>query len=396
MGQFGRSPIRRAWFFCAFPALTLNYLGQAALIVRSPDTIRNPFYLLVPGWGQLPMVVLATLATVIASQAVISGSFSVTRQAMQLGFLPRLTIRHTSSHHEGRIYVPAANWALYVAVIALVIGFGSATALGSAYGVAVTGTFLLNTILFLAVAHLLWRTRPALIVLGAVVFGTVELAFFSSTLTKIVHGGWVPLAIAAVAFTLLTTWHRGREIVIQKRSRKEGSMHDFVAALRSKGSEIERVPGTAVFLNADARTTPMALRANFAHNHVLHENVVVLTVSVERVPHVREQDRLKADDLGDPEDGITLINARLGYHDSADIPALLGLAVKGGLLEHDCDLDRASYFLSRTGLARSNAPGMPRWRKRVFLVLWHNSASPIEYFRLPEERTVTVGEQIEI
>ena len=396
MGQFGRSPIRRAWFSIVFPALTLNYLGQAALIVRSPDTIQNPFYLLVPGWGQLPMVVLATVATVIASQAVISGSFSVTRQAMQLGFLPRMTIRHTSSHQEGRIYVPAANWALFAAVIALVVGFGSATALGSAYGVAVTGTFLLNTTLFLAVAHLLWRTRPGLVVLGAVTFGTVELAFFSSTLTKVVHGGWVPLVIAAGVFAVLTTWHRGREIMTEKRTRKEGSLEEFVRGLKSKGPEIDRVPGTAVFLNADPRTTPMALRANLEHNHVLHENVVVLTVTIDRVPQVLDRDRLDADDLGDPDDGIMMMTARLGYHDTADIPALLRLAVDEGLLERSCDLDQASYFVSRTVLVRGTAPGMRRWRERLFLVLWHNSASPIEYFRLPEDRTVTVGEQIQI
>jgi KUP system potassium uptake protein len=396
MGQFGRSPIRRAWFFFVFPALTLNYLGQAALIVRSPDTIRSPFYLLVPGWGQLPMVVLATVATVIASQAVISGSFSVTRQAMQLGFLPRLTIRHTSSRQEGRIYVPATNWALFVAVIALVVGFGSSTALGSAYGVAVTGTFLLNTILFLAVAHVLWRTRPALIALGAVVFGTMELAFFSSTLTKVIHGGWVPLAIAAMAFTVLTTWHRGREIVIQRRGPRTGTLHDFVAAVKSKREPLQRVPGTGVFLNADPGMTPMALRTNFEHNHVLHQNVVVMTIMIDRVPHVPEADRLRGDPLGDPEDGIILINARLGYHDTADIPGLLRLCTIHGLLERDARLDEASYFVSRAVLVRTNARGMRRWRKQLFLVLWHNAASPIEFFRLPEDRTVTVGGQIGI
>ena len=397
MGQFGRSPIHRAWFFCVFPALTLNYLGQAALIVHSPGTIRSPFYLLVPDWGQLPMVILATLATVIASQAVISGTFSVTRQAMQLGFLPRMTIRHTSSHQEGRIYVPVANWALFVAVIALVVGFGSATALGSAYGVAVTGTFLLNTTLFLAVAHLLWRTRRSLIVLGALTFGTVELAFFSSTLTKVVHGGWVPLVIAACVFTVLTTWRRGRETMVEKRASKEGSLEEFVRALKSKRSEIDRVPGTAVFLNADARTTPMALRANLEHNRVLHDIVVVLTVIVDRVPHVPERNRLDADDLGDPDDGITLMSARLGYHDTADIPALLRLAVEDGLLERECDLDEVSYFVSRTALVRgATTRGLLRWRKQLFLVLWRNSASPIEYFRLPENRTVTVGEEIQI
>ncbi len=396
MGQFGRSPIRRAWFGCVFPALTLNYLGQASLIVHSPGSIRSPFYLLVPGWGQLPMVVLATVATVIASEAVIAGTFSVTRQAMQLGFLPRMTIRHTSSRQEGRIYVPAANWALFAAVIALVVGFGSATALGSAYGVAVTGTFLLNTTLFLAVARLLWRARPGVVALGAVAFGTVELAFFSSTLTKVVHGGWVPLVIAACVFAVLTTWRRGREAMIEKRASREGSLEEFVRALKARRAEVARVPGTAVFLNADARTTPMALRANLEHNHVLHETVVVLTVTVDRVPHVPERERLEADDLGDPGDGITLLSARLGYHDTADIPALLRLAVERGLVEGECNLDRASYFVSRTALVRGAAAGMARWRERLFLVLWHNSASPIQYFRLPEDRTVTVGEQIAI
>lgn len=396
MGQFGRSPIRRAWFFLVFPALTLNYLGQAALILRSPDAIRNPFYLLTPGWAQLPMVVLATLATVIASQAVISGAFSVTRQAMQLGFLPRMTVRHTSEHQEGRVYAPAVNWLLFAAVVALVVGFGSSTALGSAYGVAVTGTFILNTILFLAVARLLWHTRPVMIVLGAAVFGTVELAFFSSTLTKVMHGGWVPLVIALGVFIVLMTWRRGWEIVIQNRSRKEGSLADFVTNLKAMRSPVERVSGTAVFLNADPRTTPLALRANFEHNHVLHDNVVVMTVTIERVPHVSEPDRLEADDLGDPEDGITVLHARLGFHDEADIPATLRLAVDQGLLERECDLDEASYFISRTALVRTDAPGMRRWRKRLFMTLWRNAASPIEYFRLAESRTVIMGERVGI
>jgi KUP system potassium uptake protein len=396
MGQFGRSPIRRAWFFLVFPALTLNYLGQASLILGSPAAIRNPFYLLTPGWAQMPMVVLATVATVIASQAVISGTFSVTRQAMQLGFLPRMAIRHTSRRHEGRVYAPGANWLLFAAVIALVVGFGSSTALGSAYGVAVTGTFILNTILFLAVARLLWRTRPALIALGAVVFGSFELAFFSSTLTKVVHGGWVPLAIAACVFVVLMTWRRGREIVVEKRSRKEGTLGDFVQTIRELGSRVSRVQGTGVFLNADVRTTPMALRANFEHNHILHENVVVMTIVVERIPHVPERERLEADELGDPADGICLLTARLGFHDEIDIPATLRLGADQGLLERDMDLDAASYFVSRTALVRTTAPGMRRWRKRLFLVLCHNAASPVEYFRLSENRTVIMGEEVRI
>jgi KUP system potassium uptake protein len=307
-----------------------------------------------------------------------------------------MTIRHTSSRHEGRIYAPAANWLLFAAVLALVVGFGSSTALGSAYGVAVTGTFILNTVLFLAVAGLLWKTRPALIALGAVVFGTVELAFFSSTLTKVIHGGWVPLAIALCVFVLLMTWRRGREIVVRNRSQKEGSLSDFVQTVRENRPPIERVPGTGVFLNADVRTTPLALRANYDHNHVLHENVVVMTIIVERVPHVPEAERLESDPLGDPADGLCLLTARLGFHDEADIPATLRLAASLGLVERQIDFDEASYFLSRTALVRTSAPGMHRWRKRLFLVLWHNAASPIEYFRLAENRTVIMGERVNI
>jgi KUP system potassium uptake protein len=396
MGQFGRSPIRRAWFFIVFPALILNYLGQASLVLGSPDAISNPFFLLTPGWAQMPIVVLATVATVIASQAVISGVFSVTRQAMQLGFLPRMTVRHTSHEHEGRVFVPAANWALCAAVIALVVGFGSSTALGSAYGVAVTGTFILNTILFLAVARLLWNARPALIVLGAVAFLSFELAFFSSTLTKVIHGGWVPLVIALCLFVVLVTWRRGREIVVTNRARTEGSLSDFVQNVRTARHPVERVPGTAVFLNADVRTTPLALRANVDHNHVLHENVVVMTIAVQRVPHVAHDERLAVDPLGDPEDGIILLTARLGFHDEADIPATLRLAAEHGHLERDLDLSQASYFVSRTALVRTDAAGMQRWRKRLFLVLWHNAASPIEFFRLAEGQTVIMGEEVDL
>jgi KUP system potassium uptake protein len=396
MGQFGRSPIRRAWFFVVFPALVLNYLGQAALLLSSPSAISNPFYLLSPKWAQLPMVILATMATVIASQAVISGAFSVTRQAMQLGFLPRMTIRHTSSRHEGRVYAPGANWLLFVAVIALVVGFGSSTALGSAYGVAVTGTFVLNTILFLAVAHVLWKTRPGLVALGAAGFLTVEVAFFASTLTKVVHGGWVPLVIAACVFVVMVTWRQGRQVVIENRARKEGTLGDFVARVRDAKPPVTRVSGTGVYLNADVRMAPMALRANLDHNHVLHENVVVMTIDIERVPHVPEAERLVVDELGDPVDGISLLTAHLGYHDEVDIPATLRLAGEQGLLEREVDLDEASYFVSRTALIRTAAPGLRRLRKRLFLLLWHNAASPIEYFRLSEDRTVLMGEQVRI
>jgi KUP system potassium uptake protein len=396
MGHFGRAPIRRAWFLFVFPALTLNYLAQGALILRSPASISNPFYLLVPNWAQMPMVVLATMATVIASQAVISGVFSVVRQAMQLGFFPRITIRHTSEREEGRIYAPAINWGLFIAVIALVLGFGSSAALASAYGVAVAGTFVLTTILFLAVARVLWRKPRWLIALGAVVFLSVELAFFSASLTKIVHGGWAPLAIAAVTFTLMATWRRGREIVTENRNRKEGPLREFIRDLHAADPPVQRVPGTAVFLNLNPETTPLALRANVEHDHVLHENVVMLSVRVVGDAHVAESARLAVDALGDPSDGITRVAARFGYHDRIDVPATIRLVVDQGLLERDVDPEQISYFISTITPVRTRAPGIARWRKALYTAVSRTTPSPVEYFHLPVDRTINIGEQIEI
>jgi KUP system potassium uptake protein len=396
MGHFGRAPIRRAWFLFVFPALTLNYLAQGALILRSPASISNPFYLLVPNWAQMPMVVLATMATVIASQAVISGVFSVVRQAMQLGFFPRITIRHTSERQEGRIYAPAINWGLFVAVIALVLGFGSSAALASAYGVAVAGTFVLTTILFLAVARVLWRKPRWLIALGAVVFLSVELAFFSASLTKVVHGGWAPLAIAAVTFTLMATWRRGREIVTENRNRKEGPLREFIRDLHAGHPPVQRVPGTAVFLNLNPETTPLALRANVEHLHVMHQNVIMLSVRVVGDAYVAESARLAVDALGDPSDGITRVAARFGYHDRIDVPATIRLVVDQGLLERDVDPEQISYFISTITPVRTRAPGIARWRKALYTAVSRTTPSPVEYFHLPVDRTINIGEQIEI
>jgi KUP system potassium uptake protein len=262
MGHFGRAPIRRAWFLVVFPALTLNYLAQGALILHSPKGVENPFFLLLPSWAQVPMVLLATVATVIASQSVISGAFSVTRQAVQLGFLPRVTFRQTSEQQIGQIYAPVVNRALFVAVVAIVVSFGSSAALASAYGVAVTGTFILNTILFLAVARLMWHKSKRLIALAAIVFLSIEVNFFAANLTKVVHGGWLPLVIAFLVFMVLVTWRRGQEIVTANRSREEGSLREFVEHLDARDFPVVRVPGTAVFLHANPKTTPLALRAN--------------------------------------------------------------------------------------------------------------------------------------
>jgi KUP system potassium uptake protein len=396
MGHFGRAPIRRAWFFLVFPALTLNYLAQGSLVLRSPRAVANPFFLLVPAWAQVPLVVLATVATVIASQSVISGAFSVTRQAAQLGFLPRMRIRQTSQRQIGQVYVPAINRGLFAAVVLLVAGFGSSTALASAYGVAVTGTFMLNTILFLAVARLLWHRPRRLIALGAIVFLGIELAFFSANLTKIVHGGWVPLVIALIAFVVLVTWRKGREIVSANRSREEGPLRAFVKHLDARDFPVVRVPGTAVFLNSNPSTTPLALRANVEHNHVLHKNVVIVSIKTERVPHIADSDRLLPDDLGEGGDGITRLTVRFGFQDDTDVPATLRLANRLGLLEGTCDIDTASYFLSQITIVRSHTPGMSRWRKNLFLTLAHNAADPVEYFRLPEHRTLSIGERIEL
>ncbi|HWF50911.1 MAG TPA: potassium transporter Kup [Solirubrobacteraceae bacterium] len=396
MGHFGRSPIRRAWFIVVLPALTLDYLAQGSLILRNPAAIKNPFFLLLPGWAQVPMVVLATLATVIASQAVISGAFSVTRQAMQLGFLPRLTIRQTSEHEVGQVYAPAVNTALFVIVIAIVLGFRSSNALASAYGVAVTGTFALNTILFLAVARFLWRKPKGWIALFAVVFLTIELTFFAANLTKVVKGGWLPLAIAALAVTLLTTWRKGRQIVTANRIKEEGPIRDFVEYLDSEQCAARRVPGTAVFLNANPKTTPLAFRANVEHNHVIHEHVIIICIDVMRVPHVAKSERLAADRLGHPSDGITGILAHFGFQDDLDIPGTLRLAANADLLEGKIDVRSASYFLSQMTIVATPGGGMSMWRKKLFLFMAHNAANPATYFKLPDDRTVTMGERIEL
>jgi KUP system potassium uptake protein len=394
MGHFGRPAIRRAWFSFVFPALTLNYLGQGSLILRTPAAIENPFFLLMPHWARVPMVLLATVATVIASQAVISGAFSVTRQAVQLGFLPRLRIRHTSEA-EGQVYVPSVNALLFVAVVALVVGFGSSAALASAYGIAVTGTLAIDTILFFVVVRMLWRKPLWLVLSGAAAFLTVDLAFFGANLPKVVQGGWFPLLLAATVFTLLTTWQRGRELVSVKRARAEGLLHDFVEEVRAIEPRIFRAPGTAVCLTAGNLTTPLALRENVDFNHVLHESVVIVSVETRRVPHVPASERVVVDELGYEDDGILHLTIRYGFQDHHDVPAALRLAVDQGL-EVDVDVDNATYFISKITIVRGSDGSMPTWRTTLFLALSRTAASPVEYFGLPEKRIVTMGSYIDV
>ena len=354
MGHFGRPPIRRAWFMAVFPALILNYMGQGALILHDPKAIESPFYLLIPEWGRIPMIVLATVATVIASQAVISGAFSVTRQAVQLGFLPRLTILHTS-REAGQVYVPAVNWGIFVAVVALVVGFGSSARLAAAYGIAVTGTLAIDTVLFFVVVHILWKKPARVAIAGAAAFLVVDLAFFAANVPKIEHGGWFPLAIAALVFIVLTTWQRGREIVTKRRIELEGPLRDFVEEIRDYDQPLQRAPRTGIFLDANPDTTPLALRANVEHNCVLHESVVIVAVRTLNVPHVDEDERVTIDDLGYGDDGITHVTARFGFQDDLDVPRTLRRAAKR--LEGDVDFSTVSYFLSRISIIATDRAG---------------------------------------
>jgi KUP system potassium uptake protein len=395
MGHFGRKPISRVWLLLVFPACILSYLGQGALILGDPGSIRSPFFLLVPGWARLPMVFLAAAATVIASQAVITGAFSVTQQAAQLGYLPRLRVAHTSEERIGQIYVPWVNWALMVAVLTLVVTFKTSTALAYAFGMAVTGTITITTLLFFYIVRHHWRQPLWVVVLGGGFLLSVDLLFFAANLTKFVHGAWFPLLIALVTFTILTTWQRGRELVTRQRQQDEGPLRAFVEQLHAMHPPLRRVPGTAIFLNRGKATTPLAMRANVEHNQILHENVIILSLETRPVPHVPAAKRIVVDDLGYRDDRVTHVTARFGYMDEPNVPALLPLIRKA---DTECRIDdeRLSYFLSTIDLHPGDMPGMSRWRKRLFLATATVTADAAEYFRLPRERTVIIGSRLEI
>jgi KUP system potassium uptake protein len=394
-GHFGTTPIRLSWFGIVFPGVMLCYLGQAALILSHPDTIRNPFYLLVPHWGRFAMVFLATAATIIASQAVISGSYSVAKQAVQLGFLPRLKITNTSKE-AGQIYVPAINWALCIGVAALVLGFRRSSRLAEIYGVAVTGTFILDTVLFLVVGRALWAvSRWKLAAVGALLL-LVELSFFSSNLAKVEHGAWLPLVVALVISFVMITWRRGQGIVTHNRTEKEGSLEEFLERLAAREPPVRRVPGTAIFPNPSKETTPLALRAEVEHAHALHEKVVIVSVDRVSVPHVDRDDRFVVTRMGKGLFHVFHVVDRVGYRDTTHIPEALALARKLGYLERNLDLEHASYFVSRITITPTGAPGMAPWRKKLFVAMARNAASPIEAFGLPGDRTVIMGSQVAV
>jgi KUP system potassium uptake protein len=387
MGHFGRYPVRLAWYALVLPALVLNYLGQGALLLLDPAA-RHPFFLLAPAWALVPLVALSTAAAVIASQALISGSFSITRQAIQLGLAPRLEVEHTSAHGIGQIYVPQVNWALMCATVMIVIGFGSSAALASAYGIAVTLTMIITVLLSYVIMTERWQW-PKPLALGVVaVFLIIDLAFFGANALKILQGGWVTLVVAILLFTLMTTWKTGRRLLAERLMARAIPLADFIETVRAV--KPVRVPGTAVFMTAQPSGTPPALAHNLRHNKVLHEHVIVLTVTTAQQPHVPRHERVSIEALG-----YDLFNVRVqyGFMDDPDVPEALAQARELGLV---VDAEDLTYFLGRETIIVSRRKGMALWREQLFVVMARNAVRATAFFRLPPERVVELGVQVEM
>jgi KUP system potassium uptake protein len=393
MGHFGPRPIRRAWFLVVFPALTLNYLGQAALVERDPSAREGTFYLLVPSWALVPMVVLATAATVIASQAVIAGAFSVSHQAMRMGFLPRMRLVHTSSEEAGQVYVPAVNAVLFAAVLVVMVGFGSSARLAGAYGVAVTATFTITTVLLLAVARERWRWSTGRLVLLGSVLGVLESTYLAANLTKVAHGGWLTLLVAATVFTVMATWRRGRELLVARRTEAEGSLQAVVTEVRT--AALPRVPGIAVYPHPTGTTAPLALRATIDRFTVVHRCVVVMTGRTTAVPHVPWEERITVEPLGEPADGFLHVSVSFGFRDVTDFPEALRRAL-GPTAGPDGVDGEVTWFLSSLSLRPVRRPGTSRWRKRLFIALTRGAAGHGYSLHLPGGRTVVMGADLEI
>lgn len=387
MGHFGRRPIQLVWFAFVLPALVLNYFGQGALLLANPEAVRNPFYMLAPAWALYPMIGLATAATVIASQAVISGAFSVTRQVIQMGYAPRLIIRHTSATEAGQIYIPFVNWTLAVGIALLVLGFQSSSNLAAAYGIAVTGTFAIDTLLLGLVMRVQWDIGPRVTLFVVLTFLTIDLAFFGANIVKIPDGGWFPLIAALMIFTLLVTWKRGREIVMQRLSEKALPLVPFVENIQAYPPT--SVSGTAVFMTADANGVPPALLHNLKHNKVLHERVVILNVRYAEVPYVAADRRLEMTKLAE---GFYHVVIRYGFMDNIDIPMALAECPCGMKF----DLMDTTFFFSRENLIPTHGKGMSIWREHIFAAMARNAASPMSFFQIPANRVVELGAQLEI
>lgn len=388
MGHFGTRPIRLVWFAIVLPALMLNYFGQGALLLEDPEAAHNPFYRLAPAWALYPMIVLATAAAVIASQAVISGAFSLTMQAVQLGFSPRLKINHTSTREFGQIYIPAVNWALMVGCIVIVVGFRSSSNLAAAYGVAVTSTMVITTILFYVVARRLWGWSLVLTAALALFFVIIDLAFFGANIIKVAQGGWFPLLLAALVFVVMTTWKKGRRILNERIQTEAKPLEEFLQAMERRPPT--RVPGTAIFMNGNASRTPPALLHNLEHNKVLHERVLFLTVKTKQILFVAAEERVEVEPLGN---GFHRLKVYYGFMEDPDIPKVLENLRMPGFAYVPQD---TTYFLGRETIIASKRPGMALWREKIFSVISHNATSATAYFCIPPDRVVEMGEQIEI
>jgi KUP system potassium uptake protein len=388
LGHFGKRPIRLAWFAIVLPALLLNYFGQGALLLHTPEAASNLFYRMAPSWALFPLVLLATAATVIASQALISGVFSLTSQAVALGYIPRLTIEHTSAREMGQIYIPAVNWALMASCVALVAGFRTSSNMAAAYGIAVTGTMIITTLLLFVVERKLWGWTLA----GALVFSgfflTIDLAFFGANIVKVAHGGWFPLVVAVFVFTLMTTWQRGRKILYDRIQESSLSDKEFLQSIARHSPP--RVSGTAVFMDRTVEGIPLTLLHNLKHNKVLHERVLILTIATEEVPYVSDESQAEVRELGQ---GVYRIVARYGFMENPDVPELLkSLELPGARF----DLDSATFFLGRETLIATSRPGMAIWRERLFSWMVRNAQGAALFFRLPPNRVVEIGAQIEL
>jgi KUP system potassium uptake protein len=388
MGHFGRRPIRIAWFALVLPGLLLNYLGQGALLLADPSAASSPFYLLAPAWARLPLVGLATMAAIIASQALISGAFSLTRQAIQLGYCPRLDIEYTSADQQGQIYMPQVNWALMVATIGLVIGFGSSSALAAAYGMAVTSTMVITTLLTYLVARRSWGVSRVLAGSLAAFFLVIEMAFFGANVLKVIHGGWFPLVIGALLYACLSTWKKGRALLATRLRARLYPFDRFLADIADRPPL--RVPGTAIFMTSNLTGTPPTLLHNLTHNHVLHERVVLLTVVTSSVPYVGDDARFEQERLGA---GFVRVTLRYGFMEEPDVPAALTAA---GLQGFAFDVGETTFFLGLETLLSTARKGMVRWRERLFAVMSRNAVRATSFFRIPPERVVELGMQIEL
>ncbi|MEO6255568.1 MAG: potassium transporter Kup [Sphingomicrobium sp.] len=392
MGHFGRRPIKVAWIYFVLPALLLNYMGQAAMLLTlnpadAVETVKNPFFYLAPDSLRLPLVLLATAATIIASQAVISGAFSVTQQAIQLGFMPRLRITHTSESAAGQIYIPVINWALMIMVIILVLTFRTSSNLAAAYGIAVTGAMLIDTILIAVVLSRLWNWNRWVVAGLLFLFFTTDFGYLSANLLKVPDGGWFPLLVGAIAFTFLTTWAKGRKLMIDRMQEASLPMEIFI---KSAAGSAARVPGTAVFMTSSGSGVPHALLHNLKHNKVLHERVILLTVRIEDVPYVAEAKRVEAREYSA---GFFRVKLRYGFMEEIDVPAVLSKSKECGPV---CKMMDTSFFLARQTLIASARPGMAIWREKLFAWMLRNAESAMEFFKLPTNRVIELGSQLEI